>query len=113
MGQFQKKDDKKERRQPYPGEVRPKKDAILNLADYQDKELRIQFTGGREVVGTLTGYDQLMNLVLENVKESIRDPAHEGAFLDKTRDLGTVVVRGPLIQTIAPAEVQVIASPFN
>lgn len=108
----QKREEKKERRQPYPGEVRPKKDAIINLADYQDKELRVQFTGGREVVGTLKGYDQLMNLVLENVKESIRDPATEGAFLNQSRDLGTVVVRGPLIQTIAPNLGEVIASPF-
>lgn len=34
-----------------------------------DKEIRVKFQGGREVVGVLKGYDQLQNLVLDEVRE--------------------------------------------
>ena len=37
-----------------------------------DKEINVKFNGGREVIGTLKGYDQLMNLVLDGVKEVTR-----------------------------------------
>ena len=37
-----------------------------------DKQICVKFSGGREVVGLLKGYDQLMNLVLDEVKETIR-----------------------------------------
>ena len=32
----------------------------------------VKFSGGREVTGTLKGFDQLMNLVLDDVEESVR-----------------------------------------
>lgn len=51
---------------------RPKKEAILDLAKYNDQQIRVKFAGGREVLGTLKGYDQLMNLVLDEVKEFIK-----------------------------------------
>ncbi len=37
-----------------------------------DKKITVKFTGGREVVGTLKGYDALMNLVLDDVEEMTR-----------------------------------------
>lgn len=70
-----------------------KKENILNLDKYMDKEITVKFNGGREgissnlrtelivneamlihaqVTGTLKGYDQLMNLVLDGVKEITR-----------------------------------------
>ena len=69
-----------------------KKENILNLDKYMDKEITVKFNGGREgistprselivneallthtpVTGTLKGYDQLMNLVLDSVKEITR-----------------------------------------
>ncbi|TLS22055.1 uncharacterized protein PpBr36_09337 [Pyricularia pennisetigena] len=51
---------------------RPKKENILDLAKYMDKEVQVKFNGGREVTGTLKGYDALMNLVLDEVKETMR-----------------------------------------
>jgi U6 snRNA-associated Sm-like protein LSm7 len=71
---------------------RPKKENILDLTKYMDKEINVKFNGGREgepcpspitstrfanaitsqVVGTLKGYDQLMNLVLDDVREFTR-----------------------------------------
>lgn len=69
---------------------RPKKENILDLSKYMDKQITVKFSGGREgnkgnlvalqraveanfpaVIGTLKGYDQLMNLVLDEVKEAL------------------------------------------
>jgi U6 snRNA-associated Sm-like protein LSm7 len=98
---------------PRAGEERPKKEAILDLAKYQDHNVRVKFTGGREIIGVLKGYDQLMNLVVDEVKETLRDPDDENVLLDETRDLGMVVVRGPLLQSISPLEGnEVIENPF-
>ncbi|ELQ36705.1 hypothetical protein OOU_Y34scaffold00645g12 [Pyricularia oryzae Y34] len=55
---------------------RPKKENILDLAKYMDKEVQVKFNGGREVIGTLKGYDALMNLVLDEVKETMRGKSH-------------------------------------
>ena len=48
---------------------KPKKENILDLSKYQDKAVKVKFNGGREVEGTLKGWDQLMNLVLDEGKE--------------------------------------------
>ncbi|EYE99089.1 putative small nuclear ribonucleoprotein (LSM7) [Aspergillus ruber CBS 135680] len=88
---------------------RPKKENILDLSKYMDKEAKVKFSGGREVTGTLKGYDQLMNLVLDDVKESMRDD--EGN--ETTRALGLIVARGTLIVLISPADgSEEIANPF-
>ncbi|OJJ87593.1 putative small nuclear ribonucleoprotein (LSM7) [Aspergillus glaucus CBS 516.65] len=88
---------------------RPKKENILDLSKYMDKEVKVKFSGGREVTGTLKGYDQLMNLVLDDVKESMRDD--EGN--ETTRALGLIVARGTLIVLISPADgSEEIANPF-
>ena len=81
------------------GTEKPKKENILDLAKYMDKEIMVKFNGGREselaacvmlcpgevfcglkaligligiVQGTLKGHDQLMNLVLDDVQEMLR-----------------------------------------
>ncbi|KAM6493385.1 hypothetical protein JOM56_011519 [Amanita muscaria] len=55
--------------QPPPLGDKPKREAILDLAKYVDEKIRVKFTGGREVTGILKGYDQLLNLVLDEVEE--------------------------------------------
>ncbi|KAL4806556.1 LSM domain-containing protein [Aspergillus unguis] len=88
---------------------KPKKENILDLNKYMDKEVRVKFNGGREVSGTLKGYDQLMNLVLDDVKETMHDD--EGN--ENTRSLGLIVARGTLIVLISPADgSEQIANPF-
>lgn len=64
--------------------------------------MRVKFTGGREVVGVLKGYDQLMNLVLDDVREHLRD--EDGIIKDETRELGLVVARGTTLVMISPVE---------
>ncbi|GAM90827.1 hypothetical protein ANO11243_088720 [Dothideomycetidae sp. 11243] len=88
---------------------RPKKENILDLSKYMDKEINVKFNGGREVVGVLKGYDQLMNLVLDGVKEVTRD--EEGNM--SHRQLGLLVARGTMLVVISPVDgSEEIANPF-
>lgn len=55
------------------------------------------------MVGTLKGYDQLMNLVMDDVEETLRDEA-TGRTTGATRSLGLTVLRGPAITLLSPAD---------
>jgi len=89
---------------------KPKKENILDLNKYINKEVNVKFNGGREIIGTLKGYDQLMNLVLDDVKETMRDD--EGN--ERTRSLGLIVARGTLLVLISPVDgSEAIANPFQ
>jgi len=88
---------------------RPKKENILDLNRFMDKQMKVKFNGGREVIGTLKGFDQLMNVVLDDVKEVMRDD--EGN--ESTRALGLIVARGTLLVLISPIDgSEEIANPF-
>lgn len=74
-----------------------------------DKRIVVKFTGGREVNGLLKGYDALMNLVLDEVQEVLRDD--EGNT--SSRSLGLVVARGTLLVLVSPVDgSEEIANPF-
>ncbi|PYI31946.1 U6 snRNA-associated Sm-like protein LSm7 [Aspergillus indologenus CBS 114.80] len=103
------REHREHRDQQQQQQEKPKKENILDLNKYMDKEVRVKFNGGREVTGILKGYDQLMNLVLDDVKEGMRDD--EGN--ETTRSLGLIVARGTLIVLISPADgSEEIANPF-
>lgn len=89
---------------------RPKREAILDLIKFQDEQIRVKFAGGREIVGILKGYDQLMNLVLDEVSEILHDA--EGRATDQSRELGLVVARGPVLLLISP-QGEEIENPFT
>ncbi|ODV76233.1 Sm-like protein LSM7 [Cyberlindnera jadinii NRRL Y-1542] len=92
----------------------PKKYVNEWLANHQDQRVRVKFTQGRQVVGVLKGYDQLMNLVLDDVEETLRDHDDLDVLTKETRHLGLVVVRGPLLLTISPVDgMEEIENPFN
>ncbi|CAD6932815.1 unnamed protein product [Tilletia controversa] len=94
------------------GGDRPKREAILDLSKYSDKSIRVKLAGGREVAGTLKGFDQLMNLVLDDVHEFIKDPV-SGILTENKRALGLVVLRGTAITVINPADgFESIENPF-
>ncbi|KAI0776792.1 U6 snRNA-associated Sm-like protein LSm7 [Trametes elegans] len=89
---------------------KPKREAILDLAKYANERIRVKFTGGREVTGVLKGYDQLLNLVLDEVQENVQTGS-EGQ--STTRNLGLVVLRGPTITLLSPVDgFEEIANPF-
>ena len=50
----------------------PKKESILELAKLVDAAVRVKCLGGRELKGTLRGYDELVNLVLDDCQEFLR-----------------------------------------
>ncbi|KAG7398387.1 Sm-like protein lsm7 [Phytophthora boehmeriae] len=81
-----------------------RKDPILDLAKYIDQEVRVKFHGGREVTGTLKGYDQLVNLVLDDCVEFLRDPNDEYRITDDTRKVGLVVCRGTSVMLVSPVD---------
>jgi hypothetical protein len=77
---------------------------LSELRAFQPKVLTIH-----SVKGTLKGYDALMNLVLDDVHEVVRDD--EGN--ESTRSLGLVVVRGTLLVLVSPVDgSEEIANPF-
>lgn len=91
----------------------PRKDPILDLGKYIDQAVRVQFQGGREVRGLLKGYDQLVNLVLDECVELLRDPSDEYRVTDATRQIGLVVCRGTSVMLISPVDgTEEIANPF-
>ncbi|KAF8757814.1 U6 snRNA-associated Sm-like protein LSm7 [Rhizoctonia solani] len=82
-----------------PGSAdKPRREAILDLSKYQDERIRVKFTGGRQVTGVLKGYDQLLNLVLDDVQEERQEPTPH------TRALGLAVLRGPTITILSPVD---------
>jgi len=84
-----------------------KREAILDLSKYVNERIRVKFTGGREVTGILKGYDQLLNLVLDEVEEDLQESE------SPTRALGLVVLRGPTITLLSPVDgSEEIANPF-
>ena len=70
-----------------------KKQSVLDMSKYMDQSVRVKFMGGREVVGVLKGYDALLNLVLDDTKEFLKDPDDPYRLLDETRTLGLTVLR--------------------
>lgn len=72
----------------------------------------MKFSGGREgtvylnlriVVGVLKGYDQLMNLVMDDVEELLHDPS-SGSVTGERRTLGLAVLRGTNLMLISPVD---------
>lgn len=66
------------------------------LAKSLDMRVLIKLKGGRELRGKLRGYDQHMNLILEDAEE-LR-PGEEEQLLK----VGTIIVRGDNVIIISP-----------
>lgn len=64
----------------------------VNLEDLLDKEITVQLKGGRKLRGTLTKYDEYMNLVLKKAKEQ-----KHGEF---SKEHEKIFLKGGNIQTI-------------
>ncbi|MCD7447218.1 hypothetical protein HAX54_026337 [Datura stramonium] len=66
-----------------------------DLKKYMDKQLQIKLNANRLVVGTLRGFDQFMNLVIDNTVEVNGNEKNE---------IGMVVIRGNSVVTIEALE---------
>jgi small nuclear ribonucleoprotein len=58
-----------------------------------NKRISLLLKDGRTLTGKLNGYDEYMNMVLEDTEETMND---------QVRRLGTVVLRGNNVVTIVP-----------
>jgi small nuclear ribonucleoprotein G len=66
-----------------------------DLKKYMDKKLNIKLNANRVVVGTLRGFDQFMNLVLDGTVEINGNERNE---------IGMVVIRGNSVVMIEALE---------
>lgn len=65
------------------------------------------------VHGLLKGFDTLVNLVLDDCTELLRDPEDPYKMTDQTRKLGLVVCKGTSVMLINPTDgTEEIANPF-
>ena len=78
-----------------------------------DSTVRVKCLGGRELRGLLRGYDELVNLVLDDCEEFIRCVNDPERVTSQTRNLGLVVIRGTQVSLVSPEEgTEEIANPF-
>ena len=68
--------------------------SIKVLDESLGKTVLIKIKGGKVIRGTLQGFDQHMNLTLEQSEEILED--------GKTISLGTIIVRGDNVVIISP-----------
>ncbi len=68
--------------------------AVKVLDESLERVILIKLKGGKMIRGTLKGYDQHMNLLLEASQELFEE--------NKSNDLGTIVVRGDNVVIISP-----------
>ena len=99
-----------------PGDIWIPKDPIIKLAQYVNRRLHITLQGGRQVEGTLVGFDHLNSVILDETKEFVRISIKDlyQVSKTKTRSLGMCVVKSSVIETITDAKNRVeIANPFG
>ncbi|CAI4229505.1 unnamed protein product [Auanema sp. JU1783] len=90
-----------------------RKKSIVDLSRFIDKRVRVKFQGGREAAGILKGYDALLNLVLDDTNEYLRDPENPSCVSEETRSLGLIVARGTAVTVVAPSDgMEQIDNPF-
>jgi len=67
-----------------------------DLKKYMDKNMTIKLNGNRKVTGILRGYDQFMNLVIDNTVEEVS--------ANERSEIGMVVIRGNSVVMLEPLE---------
>ena len=72
------------------------------LSKALDKRVLIKLKGGRELRGRLRGFDQHMNLVLEEAEE-----VRMGEEGQEVLKVGTIIVRGDNVIIISPPRVNI------
>ena len=71
------------------------------LSKSLDQRVLIKLKGSRELRGKLRGFDQHMNLVLENAEEVTYGEE------EKVKSLGTIIVRGDNVIIISPPRIKI------
>lgn len=85
----------------------------IHLAKLLDKSIEVKLAGGREITGVLKGYDQLLNLVLDEAEEKLRDAEDITKLSGEVRKLGLMVCRGNAVMVVLPSDgTEAIENPF-
>jgi U6 snRNA-associated Sm-like protein LSm7 len=87
-----------------------KRETVLDCATLTNERVLVCLQGGREVEGVLISYDTLLNLVLDDAVEWLRDPANLTKRSGQKRTLGQTVCRGTVVNTLTPVDGIVIES---
>lgn len=64
-----------------------------------DAQVLVELKGRRKVKGRLQGYDQHLNLLLEDAEERVFDPETEQETITQ---INTVIVRGDNVVIVSP-----------
>jgi small nuclear ribonucleoprotein G len=67
-----------------------------DLKKYMDKNMIVKLNGNRKVTGILRGYDQFMNLVIDNTVEEVSPT--------ERNEIGMVVIIGNSVVMMEPLE---------
>lgn len=67
-----------------------------DLRKFMDLRVDLRLNADRRVAGIMKGYDQYMNIVLDEAIEIIKPGAKNGG--EEKRDLGMIVIRGASVQ---------------
>ena len=101
------------RKRAWKGNYMSKRKQILDLKGQLGKKVRVTFQGGREVVGVLKGYDDMVNMVLEDCVEYLLDET-TGNIGNMARNIPNLICRGPQVTLVAPEEgFAQISNPFT
>jgi small nuclear ribonucleoprotein G len=70
-----------------------------DLRKFMDLRVDLRLNGDRRVAGILKGYDQFLNVVLDEAIEIVSQKNHSmQADQPEQRNLGTIVIRGSSVQ---------------
>jgi len=67
-----------------------------DLKKFMDKKISVKLNANRHVVGVMRGFDQFMNMVLENAVEIVSP--------QERNEIGMVVIRGNSALMLEPLE---------
>ena len=73
------------------------------LSKSLDMRVLIKLKGGRALRGKLRGFDQHMNLVLEEAEEVKKGEGNE----EEIKNVGTIIVRGDNVIIISPPRINI------
>ena len=48
------------------------RESLIKLQSWVDKEIRVRFSGGRQITGVLRGYDNSNNMIVDDTVEYVR-----------------------------------------
>lgn len=86
----------------------------IDVSKYLDVKVYVKLLGGRQISGVLKGWDPLVNLVLDEAVEQLRDPDDPYRTTGKERKLGLVVIRGTCLVSVFPVDgAEEIDNPFE